>query len=148
MAFVSVTRLRLRSVRFLPVFAVHTLRSLAQVRRSPGFHGGALLPDRQWTFWTMTLWDSSGAMRQYRNNSAHLTAMKYLMHWCDEASYVHWEQAAAAVPAWSEADTRMRSEGHVSKVNHPSPRHADLTYREPRLGFGGPIHPAEPRTAK
>lgn len=54
MPFVSIMRLRVRSVRFLPGFALHTLRSIRQVRHAPGFRGGSLLADRAWTFWTMT----------------------------------------------------------------------------------------------
>ena len=54
------------------------------------------------------------------------------MHWCDEASVAHWDQAESTLPAWEEADRRMRETGHPSKVNHPSPNHATLNYRQPR----------------
>ena len=63
MPFVSVTRLRLRSVRFLPGFAWHNLRTLKQVKAAPGFRGGSVLADRRWAFWTLTAWDSREAMR-------------------------------------------------------------------------------------
>jgi hypothetical protein len=54
MSFIGVTRLKVRSVRFLPSFVVHALRTRRQVREAPGFQGGSLLADRSWTFWTMT----------------------------------------------------------------------------------------------
>ena len=50
MPFASITRLRLRSRRFLPGFAFHTWRSMRQVRRAEGFLSGAVLADRQLTF--------------------------------------------------------------------------------------------------
>ena len=144
MPCVSITRLRLRSIRFLPAFALHASRSLKQVKRSRGFRGGSLLPDRQWTFWTMTAWDDEASMRAYMTAGAHRTAMPRLLDWCDEASVVHWEQAADDLPSWSEADRRMRASGRASKVRHPSPRHAALDYREPRVTRSGPIRPAAP----
>ncbi len=58
MPFISVTRLRIRSLFFLPAFAFHTLRSIRQVRTAAGFLDGNLLPDRHRTYWTMTAWDS------------------------------------------------------------------------------------------
>jgi len=132
MTFVSVTRLRIRSVRFLPAFAVHSWRSIAQVRRAQGFRGGSLLADRKWTFWTATAWEDGAAMRRYMAGGAHRRAMPRLIGWCDEASVVHWEQEGAELPDWRQADRRMRDEGRPSKVRHPGPDHAGQTYAPPR----------------
>lgn len=132
MIFVSLTRLRIRSVIYMPLFAVYTLRSLRQVRKAPGFQGGKLLPDRDRTFWTMTAWDGPESMRRYMTTGAHKRAMPHLMQWCDEASVTHWEQEESSLPPWEEADRRMRASGRASKVNRPSAEHAGLTYREPR----------------
>ncbi len=99
MPFVSLTRLRIRSVRFLPLFALHAVRSVQQIRRAPGFQTGALLPDRSWTFWTMTTWDTQESMRQYMISGSHKAAMPHLLHWCDEASVAHWHQEDEALPS-------------------------------------------------
>ena len=139
MTFVSLTRLRIRSIRYLPFFAIYTVRSLRQVKKAPGFRAGALLPDRSWTFWTMTAWDERDSMRRYMTTGPHKSAMPHLMHWCDEASVAHWEQEDTTLPSWEEADRRMRQTGRASKVNHASPEHASLNYREPRTSGGGPI---------
>lgn len=132
MPFVSLTRLRLRSLRFLPGFALHTLQAQRQLKQATGFLSGKLLPDRNLTFWTITAWDSEASMRAYMTNGAHKRAMPHLLHWCDEASIAHWTQPEAALPTWDEADERMRASGRISKVHHPSPHHADLKYRTPR----------------
>ncbi len=116
MPFVSVTRLRIRAFRFLPGFALHAVRTRSQVRRAPGFAGGAILADRGWTFWTLTAWSDEADMRRYILAGAHREAMTRLAHWCDEASVVHWTQAEAGLPCWMEADRRMRAEGRPSKV--------------------------------
>lgn len=147
MPFVSVTRLRLRSIRFLPPFVPHAMRTLRQVRAAPGFREGSLLADRGWTFWTLTLWAGQASMRDYMTDGDHRTAMPRLAGWCDEASVVHWDQEAEALPSWAEAERRMRAEGRPSRVRHPSPQHADLSFRVPALGRAQPIRPRIVTTA-
>lgn len=142
MPFISVTRLRIRSIRFLPAFALHAVRTRNQVRQASGFRGGGLLPDRAWTFWTMTIWTDEESMRRYMTTGAHRIAMPHLTRWCDEASVVHWTQPEDTPPSWKEADRRMRESGRPSKVRHPSPQHPAMAYRAPRLTRSGPIHPA------
>jgi hypothetical protein len=142
LAFVSVTRLRLRALRFVPGFFLHAIGANAQVRRATGFRDGALLPDRRWTFWTMTVWDSPEDMRAYILSGSHKAAMPRLLNWCDEASIVHWDQGDARLPSWQEADQRMRRDGRVSKVRYPSTDHAAMAFAPPRLSAGAPIRPA------
>ena len=132
MIFVSLTRLRVRSLLYLPPFALYALRSLRQVRAAPGFLSGKLLPDQDRTFWTMTSWRDAEAMRGYMTSGAHKSAMPRLMDWCDEASVAHWEQEDSTLPSWEEADQRMRERGRPSKVQNPSPNHSSLSYRKPR----------------
>jgi hypothetical protein len=139
MIFVSLTRLRIRSFRFVPLFLVDAFRSRRQVKKAPGFQQGALLADRSWTFWTMTAWDNQESMRQFMTTGAHKKAMPRLLHWCDEACVAHWEQQETSLPSWTEADKRMRETGRPSKVRNPSPQHATLNYRAPRTTGSGPI---------
>ena len=124
MVLVSVTRLHLRAFRYLPLFLIYNLAAGRQIRRADGFLGGALASDPGWGFWTVTLWRDQGAMRGYRNSGAHLKAMPKLLHWCDEASFVHWTQEEATLPSGQIALDRLRSSGRVSKVRRPSPRQA------------------------
>jgi heme-degrading monooxygenase HmoA len=141
MSLIGVTRLRVRSVRYLPAFAVHFLRTRKQVRQAPGFQGGSVLQDRHWTFWTMTAWDSEESMRSYVTSAPHRTTMPYLLEWCDEASVVHWDQREDGLPSWPEANRRMRESGRPSKVRNPSPQHATLSYRPPRTSAASAIAP-------
>lgn len=139
MIFVSLTRLRIRSFRFVLFFAFYTSRSLKQVKKAPGFQTGALLADRDRTFWTMTAWDTQESMRAYMISGSHKKAMPHLLHWCDEASVAHWTQQETILPTWTEADRRMREYGRPSKVRFPSPQHANLSYRVPRTTAGATI---------
>ena len=142
MPFVSLTRLRVRSLRFLPVFFIYIFTTLRQVKRARGFRRGALLADRRWTFWTLTAWDDLESMRAYMTTGSHKQVMPRLLHWCDEASVAHWTQLEEELPLWAEADRRMRETGRASKVRNPSPRHASLTYDAPRTSGSAPIRPA------
>jgi hypothetical protein len=132
MTFVSLTRIRIRSIRFIPHFALHTWRSVRQIKRARGFQTGALLADRRWTFWTMTAWDSEESMRQFMVSGSHKDAMPHLLEWCDEASKAHWTQPEAEIPSWIEADRRLREGGRLSKVKNPSPQQATLSFSAPR----------------
>jgi heme-degrading monooxygenase HmoA len=116
----------------MPGFAWYAVRSNMQARRAAGMLGMDLLADREWTFWTMTAWESRAAMLAFMTNGPHKRAMPKLLDWCDEASVAHWEQEDAKLVGWDEADRRMRATGRASKVRWPSAAHAGLRYREPR----------------
>ena len=141
MPFVSLTRLRVRSLRFMPHFLVLAFRTTRQAQGSPGFRGGSLLPDRRRTFWTMTAWDGQAEMRAYMTAGSHRAAMPKLLDWCDEASVAHWEQEASTLPSWTEAEARMRAQGRASKVRRPSPDHAALAFAPARVTGAAPLPP-------
>jgi hypothetical protein len=145
MTHVSITRLRIRSLRFMPSFALHAFRALRACKTADGFLTGSLLPDRKLTFWTMTLWRDQAAMHAYMAGGAHLKAMPRLQIWCDEASVVHWTQEDASTPSWDEAARRMRTQGRPSKVSRPSAVHAGLDFAEPRAAAAAPIRRANGR---
>jgi hypothetical protein len=149
MPIISVTRLHLRSLRYLPAFAWYTLQAARQVRKATGFLGGQLAGDPLSGLWTLTAWADEAAMRNFRNAGSHRRAMPKLLNWCDEASVVHWSQDTAAVPSLAEALRRMQTEGQVSKVSHPSPDHASRRIapgaRAPLSG--PPLRPTRTRTA-
>jgi hypothetical protein len=96
--FASVTRLRVRSLKYLPAFLWMTFRSQRQVLCATGFLGGRLLVDAKRTFWTLTVWESERAMKAFRGDGPHAQAMPKLVEWCDEAAYVHWSPASTEVP--------------------------------------------------
>jgi hypothetical protein len=123
MPFVSVTRLRVRSWRFLPGFLLDAVRSARQAKRAEGILAVKLLRDAHNTWWTCTAWDAEDSMRNFMRANPHGPAMRKLLHWCDEAAVVHWTQPEPDLPCWPEAHRRMQLEGRNTKVNHPSPHH-------------------------
>ncbi len=132
---VSVTRVRLRSVQFLPGFARHAFASMLQARRSQGCRAANALADRRLTFWTMTCWDDAASMANFRGASAHKVAMRYLPAWCDEASYVRWTVSGDTRPDWITAYERMMSDGIATPVIHASADQSARRWPRPRLTF-------------
>jgi hypothetical protein len=120
MPFVAVTRLRIRSFRFLLPFAWRTWRSFRQAKRAASGRGVKLRIARGGAFWTITAWQDESAMNAYRITRPHRDAMPKLLKWCDEAALVHWHQESAQLPDWETAERRMAESGRPSKVNHPS----------------------------
>jgi hypothetical protein len=119
MPLVSITRLRVRSFRYLPVFAIEAFRSARQAKNAPGNLAVSLLNDSHLTFWTRTLWKDEAAMRAFMIAGAHRHVMPHLLQ-CDEAAVVHWVQDSPEPPSWQEAYRRLQQEGRASRVNYPS----------------------------
>lgn len=133
MLFVSITRLRVRSWRFLPGFFIQTFRSAQQAKNAQGNLAVSVLREAQNTFWTATLWTDEQAMKSFVIAGVHRRAMRSLLEWCNEAAVVHWMQEAAQLPSWEEAYQRMQQEGRRSKVNHPSEAHTAYQIRAPQV---------------
>ena len=122
MPVVSVTRLHLRSMHFLPKFFWYTLRITRQAKQTPGNCGVRLRKTEGLAFWTLTVWQTIEAMRKFLFASPHKGAMQKLPHWCDEASFADWEQSTTDLPSWDKASERLRASGRLAKVLYPSER--------------------------
>lgn len=131
--FASVTRLRIRALRYAPAFLWMTFLAQRQVCRARGFLGGRLLVDAQHTFWTLTVWESEQAMKTFRGAGSHAKVIPRLAAWCDEAAYAHWSPENEGIPDWPEAYEHLVSEGRLSRVNYPSLGHQARHFPRPRL---------------
>ena|SRR5579863_1318882 len=120
MAFVSITRLRVRAWKYLPAFLIQALRSARQAKRADGCLSVSLLRDAGRAFWTRTVWTDEAAMRSFMASGVHAQGMPRLLEWCDEASVAHWHQPSSEPPSWQQAHQRMLERGRRSRVNHPS----------------------------
>ncbi len=139
MFFVSVTRLRIRSWRFMPGFILKAFQTSRQAGAASGNLTVRVLRDSGNTFWTLTVWDSESSMRKYMLANPHGGVMKRLLDWCDEAAVVHWTQETADVPAWPEAYRRLQQEGRRSKVRNPSAAHLAYEIPEPVMNSGSQV---------
>lgn len=123
MTLISVTRLRVRSLRFLPAFLWYALQSNHQAKHAPGNLASTVRAQGNNVFWTITAWDSEASMRSFMRSGSHGKAMPKLQNWCDEASVVHWQQENATLPTWTEAETAMIAGGRFTPLKYPSIDH-------------------------
>jgi hypothetical protein len=133
MAYVSITRLRIRSWRYLPSLFWYAFLSKRQFRASPGNLAADALMEARMTFWTRSVWADENAMRTFRSSGAHRKVMPRLLDWCDEASVAHWQQDSSEPPKWHEAHQRMQREGRRSKVRNPSDAHKRFEITAPQI---------------
>ena len=136
MPFVSITRLRVRSCRYLPKFVIQSFRAAHQRNFATGSLAVLVLRDADRAFWTRTVWRDEAAMRFFMRSGVHRRIMARLPEWCDDAALAHWVQDATEPPSWPEAHRRLQQEGRRSRVNHPSDAHRRFEIREPRKSSG------------
>jgi hypothetical protein len=134
MPMVSITRLRVRSWRYLVPFMFYAVRSFRQAKVAEGSLAVSLLRDSNNVYWTRTVWTTEAAMKSFVLSGPHRQAMRRLLEWCDEAALVHWMQESEREPDWLEAHRRLLQEGRRSKVNHPSPGHEKYLIPTPSGG--------------
>ena len=132
MPFVSITRLRVRSWRYLPAFLVNAYRAARQAKRARGNLAISLLRDADFAFWTRTIWTDETEMRAFMLSGVHRRIMSRLPVWCDEAAVAHWLQDDLEPPSWPEACRRLRQDGRPSMVKYPSEAQRRFELPEPR----------------
>ncbi len=132
MPVISVTRLKLGSLWFLPQFLWANNSINRQVARSRGFLRGRLLVDKGLTFWTTTAWNDEASLKAFRDSGPHKAAMRKLPAWCSEATSLHWTQESDNLPDWMQGYERILKDGRVVYVKSPSDRHKTKRFPAPR----------------
>jgi hypothetical protein len=133
---VSVTRFRLRSIRFAPFCMLHANRTIAQIRKTDGFVAGAVKRDADLVFCTLTVWRDGHAMRAYTASFAHRKAIPHVVDWADEASVGHWTQPGSDLPDWPEAVRRLREEGHPLTLRYSAANRTGQRFAAPKMTSG------------
>ena len=117
---VSITRLRVRSIFYMPLFMLHAMRTMTQAQKADGVQGVETRFEKNNVVWTKTIWADEAKMKEYRGSGAHQIAMRLLSEICNEASVARWQQADTQLPTREEAHQQMLINGKLSKVKHPS----------------------------
>lgn len=130
-ALMVVTRLRLSSPTYRDAFFSQAVAIAVQVESAPGCIASEVLPDAGDVYWTWTSWEDTASMRAFMRSEPHRSAMRRIGEWCDEATYVEWEQEASLERDWSAAHARLVADGVVTRLPDPSPAHAERCFAPP-----------------
>ena len=123
MPFIVVTRLRLRDSVFFDEFFASAVAVVEQATNSEGNLGADVLAEANNTFWTRTAWKERGLMHAFVGSEPHLNTMSRLDDWCDEATFVDWEQASADLPDWQEGYGHLIANGQVASLTNATDAH-------------------------
>jgi len=120
MAVIVITRLRLTDPAFFDEFFASAVAVVEQATASAGNLSAAVLADANNTYWTRTAWRDRDAMDAFVGAQPHLSTMSRIDEWCDEATFVDWDQPGDELPDWQESYRRIVAEGQVSNLTNPS----------------------------
>ena len=131
MPVIVVTRLRLKDPVFLDEFFTAAVASLEQAKLSVGNLDSDVLADANNAWWTLTAWQERRAMHAFVGTQPHRGTMARLDDWCDEATFVDWEQASADLPDWQTSYRRLVADGQVASLSQPSDAHSTRAFPAP-----------------
>ena len=131
MPVVVVTRLRLRDPASFDEF----FATLWQLSNRPRNRKAIFLPmclpklttptGRELHGKTVVPWTPSSV----RNRT--LSTMSRIRDWCDEATFIDWEQTGEEVPDWHDGYRRLVASGQSATLSHPTEAHHTRDFPEP-----------------
>lgn len=127
-----VTRLRLKDPALFDEFFASAVAVVEQAQNSAGNLGADVLAEVNNTYWTRTVWQGRDLMNAFVSSEPHLHTMSRIDDWCDEATFVEWEQAGADLPDWLDGHGRLVASGQ-------GPSLSDATQAHHSRGFPAPV---------
>jgi len=131
MPVIVVTRLRLKDLALLDEFFTDAVAAIEQAQQAAGNLGADALADANNAWWSKTAWTERGPMEAYVNAEPHLDISTRLDHYCDEATFVDWEQDSADLPDWPTSWRHLVADGMVAELTQPSPANQTRAFPPP-----------------
>lgn len=131
MPVIVVTRLRLKDPALLDEFFTAAVAAIEQAQKSTGNLGADALADANNAWWSVSAWQDRGPMLAFVNSEPHLDISKRLDHFCDEATFVDWEQASPDLPDWQTSWRHLIADGQVAELSHPSDANQTRAFPQP-----------------
>ena len=120
MPVIVVTRLRLKDPALLNEFFTDAVAAIEQAQKSQGNLGADALADANNAWWSVSSWADRHPMQAFVNSDPHLAISGRLDHYCDEATFVDWEQDSADLPDWQTSWRHLTADGKAADLTHPS----------------------------
>ncbi len=131
MPVIVVTRLRLKDAALLDEFFTDAVAAIEQAQKSPGNLGADALADASNAWWSVSAWSEHEQMQAYVDSEPHLTIRTRLDHYCDEATFVDWEQASGDLPDWQTSWQHLVADGKAAQLTHASPANQTRDFPRP-----------------
>ena len=139
MPVIVVTRLRLKDPALLDEFFTDAVAAIGQAQQAAGNLGADALADANNAWWSVSAWAGRDPMLAFVGGEPHLSIQTRLDHYCDEATFVDWEQASADLPDWQTSWRHLTTDGKAATLTHPSEANQTLAFPPPvePAGTGG-----------
>jgi hypothetical protein len=98
MPVIVVTLLRLRDPALLDEFFTDAVADIEQAMKSEGNLGADALADADNAWWSVSACQDRRLMQAFLDSQPHLGISARLDHYCDEATFVDWDQASPDLP--------------------------------------------------
>jgi Antibiotic biosynthesis monooxygenase len=134
MPVIVVTRLRLRDPAFFNEFFASAAAVVEQAQGTEGNLAADVLAEANNTYWTRTAWQERASMNSFVGTEPHLSTMDRIDDWCDEATFVDWEQPSVGPVDWQDGHQRLVADGQTAQLTHGSDAHQTR-------GFPAPVVP-------
>jgi quinol monooxygenase YgiN len=131
MPVIVVTRLRLKDHSWEEEFYDAALAVMEQVNDSEGSLGSDALADENDVWWTLTAWQDLDSVQAFMSTEPFRSTMEMVDEWCDEATFVHWEQRSLDLPDWQTSFNRLVADGQAASLTHASEAHATRAFPAP-----------------
>ena len=131
MAVIVVTRLRLKDPALLDEFFTDALAAIEQAQKSNGNLGVDALADADNAWWSVSAWGERRPMLSYVRSEPHQTIRSKIDHYCDEATFVDWEQDSPDLPDWPTNWRRLVADGLPAELTQPSAAHQTRAFPAP-----------------
>ena len=131
MPVIVVTRLRLKDPALLDEFFTDAVAAIEQAQKSEGNLGADALADANNAWWSVSSWRDRRPMLAFVNSEPHLGIRARLDHYCDEATFVDWEQDSPDLPDWQASWRRLTADGKAAELTHPSGANQNRAFPPP-----------------
>ena len=120
MPVIVVTRLRLKDPALLDEFFTAAVAAIEQAQKSDGNLGADALADAGNAWWSVSAWQDHRQMRAFVDREPHQSISARLDHYCDEATFVDWDQASPGLPDWQTSWRHLIADGRVADLTDAS----------------------------
>ena len=131
MPVIVVTRLRLKDPALLDEFFTDAVAAIEQATKAEGNLGADALADANNAWWSVTAWRDRRLMQAFVDAEPHLDISARLDHYCDEATFVDWEQASPPLPDWRTSWSHLTADGKAAELTHPSAANQTRAFPQP-----------------